>query len=274
MISELSDFHIHTAYRPGDDGAPEMTVPFLSEYGKTHGYKQMGMTPHWGTDSTCEILYKIRYDLEQAQTEIPIFLGVESNFIDCGETIALDSVAFSLLDYVVGAADHFNWSDVEKPPKTLTAMIDYQHQKLLNIAKHPWVDVIAHPWTGLMLLTCRGHLPDHPKLTNLSEVPESYFHEFAKAAVAGNKAIEISGAFVCEYPKKLEEPEKYLEELSTFYHILAENGAVFSINSDAHQPSQLDDAEKTRSFLGSIGLSSIPLWHPGYTFKETPCIKL
>ena len=142
------------------------------------------------------------------------------------------------------------------------AMIDYQHQKLLNITKHPWVDIISHPWTGLMLLTTRGHLPDHYPLTDLSEVPKSYFHEFAKAAVAGNKAVEVNGSYVCEYPKKLENPKKYLEELSCFYHILAENGVVFSINSDAHQPAQLPNAVKARQFLISIGLESISLWHP------------
>jgi histidinol phosphatase-like PHP family hydrolase len=263
MLTELCDVHIHTAYRPDDDGSKDMTVAFLADYAQKHGYTEIGLTPHFGLDSSGKILCQIRSEIEDLETDICVLLGVEANFVDCGKTIAIDDSIRSQLDFIVGAADHFNWGDVEKPPLAFSDMIDYQHQKLLNIAKHPWVDMISHPWTGLMLLTTRGHLPEHPPLKRLSEVPESYFHEFAGAAAAGNTAVEVSGSYVHEYPLNEENPQEFLEDLARFYHILAEHEVALTISSDAHNPSDLANAKRARAFLNSIGLGSINLWYPG-----------
>jgi len=262
MLTELSDFHIHTAYRPGDDGSAEMTVSFFAEYIQKNGYKGLGMTPHFGSDYSDEFLCQIRNEIKNLENDVPIFLGVEANFTDCGHNIAVNDSTYSKLDYVLGAADHFNHGDVEKPPLAFSAMIDYQHQKLLNISKHPWVDIISHPWTGLMLLTTRGHLPDHQPLKRLFDVPESYFHEFARAAALSNTAVEVSGSYVYEYPQNAENPQEFLEDLAHFYHILAENEVVLTISSDAHNPTQLVNAKRARDFLNSIGLSSVKLWQP------------
>ena len=267
MFNELSDYHIHTAYRPGDDGSTEMTVAFLADYAQKHGYVKMGLTPHFGLNYSNEFLYQIKDDIEKTETDIPILLGVEANFIDCGQNIAVDDSTYSQLDYIIGAADHFNWEDVEKPPLAFSAMIDYQHQKLLNICKHPWVDMISHPWLGLMLLTTRGYLPDHQPLKCLFDVPESYFHEFASAAALSNTAVEVSGSYVYEYPQKTDKPEEFLESLANFYHILVEHKVALTITSDAHNPSQLDNAKKARDFLNSIGLEKLQLWYPGSTLR-------
>ena len=265
MINELSDFHIHTAYRPGDDGSAEMTVDFLADYAQKNGYRRLGISPHFELGYNGEMLLQIRNAINELKTDIPIYLGVESDFIDCGLTIALDSSIYPELDYVIGAADHFNHGNVEKTPVKMGAMIDYQHQKLLNICKHPWVDMISHPWTGLMLLTTRNHLPEHPPLRRLSDVPESYLHEFARAAKAGNKAVEVSGSYVYEYPQKAENPQEFLEDLACFYHILAENKVALTITSDAHEPSHLTNAKRARDFLNSIGLEKVQFWYPGFT---------
>lgn len=263
MITELCDFHIHTAYRRGDDGSKEMTVAFIADYAQKHEYTEIGLTPHFGLETNEKYLCQIRREIEDLETNISVLLGVEANFVDCGKTIAIDESIRSQLDYIVGAADHFNWGDVETPPLTFNAMIDYQHEKLLNIATHTWVDMISHPWTGLMLLTTKGHLPEHPPLKRLSEVPESYFHEFARAAAAGNTAVEVSGSYVYEYPQEEEKPQEFLEDLATFYHILVEHDVALTITSDAHNPNHLANAKRSRDFLNSIGLGAINLWHPG-----------
>ena len=262
MLNELSDYHIHTAYRPGDDGSAEMTVAFLADYAQKHGYTKLGLTPHFGLDYSDEFLCQIKNEIKKLETDIPIFLGIEANFIDCGQNIAVDNSTYSQLDYLIGAADHFNWGEVEKPPLAFSDMIDYQHQKLLNMSKHPWVDIISHPWTGLMLLTTRGHLPDHQPLKRLFDVPESYFHEFARTAASANTAVEVSGSYVYEYPQKADNPQEFLEDLAHFYHILAEHEVALTITSDAHQPNQLVNARRARDFLNSIGLGSVQLWHP------------
>ena len=206
MINELTDFHIHTAYRPGDDGAKNMTVPFLVDYAEKHGYKKLGITPHFFLGNKGEHLRQIQRELDEIQTDIPIYLGTESDFTDCGLNIAIDSSAFAMVDYVIGAADHFNCGGVEKPPVNLEAMIDYQHQKLLNITKHPWVDVIAHPWTGLMLLTTQKYLPDHSDDEHL--FPGEGIIPWAKVLIKMRK-LGFDGPVTIECPLKQELMRKF-----------------------------------------------------------------
>ena len=125
--------------------------------------------------------------------------------------------------------------------------------------------MISHPWTGLMLLTTMNHLHEHPPLKRLSDVPESYLHEFARAAKAGNKAVEVSGSYVYEYPQKADKPEEFLEDLANFYHILVEHKVALTITSDAHEPNHLINTKRARDFLNSIGLEKLQLWYPGST---------
>jgi len=72
----------------------------------------------------------------------------------------------------------------------------------------------------------------------------------------------VNGFFVCHYPSNSVEPQHYLEDLAEFYRILAEHKVVFSVNTDAHRPEQLDFLKATYHFIREIGLGGVEFWTP------------
>jgi len=148
----LTDFHIHTAYRPGDDGDGVMTVGYIVEHSRRGWYDAVGISPHFGRGNDGGTLRGIRELVDDVDAAMDVFVGCETDVLDVDGTLAIDEASLSVVDYLIAAGDHFNCGGVEQPPVDLAGMIDYQHAKLM-------VMVICRDTRCFGVLTmCRGRI--------------------------------------------------------------------------------------------------------------------
>jgi histidinol phosphatase-like PHP family hydrolase len=91
-------------------------------------------------------------------------------------------------------------------------------------------------------------------------VPESCVRELGQAARETDTAIEING---CANLRNPVFGTDYVKEYVDFLAILAEEGATFSLGSDAHDIGRLEDIRATWDVAEQLGLSSERIWQPG-----------
>ncbi len=250
----MYDFHIHSNYRPSDDGSEDMSVANIVRFAESNQYSAIGISPHIYKDESTEKLEILREQITTVNTHLRIFLGAEANVLDKSGSLSISEDNLRLIDYLIAAPGHFNMDEVEKPPRKLAELIDYQHEKIMNTVDNPQVNIIAHPYVELLLLTYHKYLPDYPVIRRLKEFPESYIREFARKSRENNVIIEVNGYFVCEFPAISPDPSRYLSDMIDFLSIIAEEGASVIVNSDAHKLHQLNYARYTYLFMESTGI--------------------
>ncbi len=258
------DFHVHTSIRPADDGALDMKPCAIANFMKSAGCSCFGVSPHVHAGVDVEALInQIKLFAREAGKILPCLCGVETECLDCSGLLTIDRTAAASLDYIIAAPDHYNCNGVVKPPRKREAMLEFHHQQLLMLAEHPLVDVIAHPWAALILLTCEGHLGECEHITALDDIPESWFHELASVAVKNNTAIEMNGFFTDTYLRRREAVQAgYKSKYFRFFEIMAEAGVKLSPASDAHSIADLEQYLKAWSWIEALGVPQEQVWVP------------
>lgn len=263
-MKPTSDYHIHTCLRPWDDGAPEMNAKNIAKRARELGCKKIGISPHIhiGCDLV-QVMDFLKHETESAAEILPVFKGVETECIAEDGTLSIDANVVSELDYIIASPDHYNCEGVVRPPKPQEQFFEFHQQLLLALAQNPLVDVIAHPWAALILLTCDGHLPGYPHIEDLKDIPESWHCKLAQTAKANNTAVEISGFFVGTYLRRRTElNQSYAREYFRFFEIMAEEGVLLSPSSDAHRLEELQQCVDAWNVIDKLGIPSSQIWHP------------
>jgi histidinol phosphatase-like PHP family hydrolase len=246
------DYHMHTHYLKCANGT--MTIPAVVEKAKELGQTAIGITDHLNTLGKLPLHAEIKRDLEALDAPgIDIHFGVELNYMGCDGEFAYsadvrDEMGFQ---FAIGGihATYVKEYDLGK-------IVDIQHRHHLATCQNPLVDVLVHPyWFGKGEYDRNGW----PWFDTMKAVPESYARELGQVAKETGTAIEINGCANLINPAY---SEQYVDEYAEYLSVIAEQGCLFSLASDAHDINRLSAAISAREMAERVGLTVERIWLP------------
>ena len=199
-----SDLHCHTTASDG-----YMSIEELAMYGIARGYHTIAVTDHSQSSAQANGLKpdRLRRHIEAVREAnesvkgITILAGSEVDILANGD-LDYDDELLSMLDIVV-ASPHVA---LQQPPADAT-------KRLLAAIEHPLVNIIGHP-TGRLVNRRKGLEPD--------------MQTIVAAAAEHNTALELNANSL------------RLDLRDTHVRAAVGEGAMISINTDAHVPEHFD----------------------------------
>ncbi len=245
------DFHTHTHYLKCANQT--MTVPAIMEECQRVGVTCLGITDHLNTLDKLPLHELIRRDLEQAQPAMPVYFGVELNFLGCDGEFAFNAEVKERLgfQFAIGGIHCTYLKEYD-----LRKLVEIQHRHHLKTCQDPLIDVLVHPyWFGKYEFDQKKW----PWFDSVRVVPESFTRELGQVARETGTAIEINAQanLVCGA-----NPSGYLDEYADYLAILAEEGCMFSPGSDAHDKSHLAAIRSVWDMFERLKLGPERIWRP------------
>jgi histidinol phosphatase-like PHP family hydrolase len=245
------DFHIHTKYL----GWANSTMDIQAILGECRrlGVTQLGITDHLNSIDKLPLHIPIKRSIESLIPDIDLFFGVELNFTGAGGEFAYSSEIKELFgfQFAIGGI-HDAYLDVYD----LKRLVDIQHRHHLKTCCDPLVSVLVHPyWFRKADFDKKGW----PWFGSMKPVPESYARELGQTAKETGTAIEINAY------ANLEESyhgDRYVKEYIEFLSVVAEEGACFSLGSDAHDIGALRGIRAAWRVAAQLGLDAKRIWRP------------
>lgn len=197
------DLHMHTTETDGKDDFESMVIA-----AREAGLEYVAITDHSqslamanGLDERRALAHAARIRALDARIDgIRVLAGIECDILADG-TLDLADGCLAALDLVIASVH----SAIRQDEAAMTA-------RLLRAIEHPWVDIIAHPTSRLLLRR-------EPSQLNLEQV--------ARAAAANGVALEINSQI------------DRLDLSDTNARLARELGARLVISSDAHSRAAL-----------------------------------
>jgi histidinol phosphatase-like PHP family hydrolase len=233
------DYHIHTFYQKC--GNATLTIPNIVRRLEAMRFTSIAITDHLNRLDMLPNFRHIRRDMEQVQTELEIWFGVELNYMGCdGEFAYSEKIRDDYGFEIAIGGIHTTYSDSQDP----TAIIDIQHRHHLRTLEDPLVDVLVHPyWFGVNELEKRT--PEWWRQL-LESIPDNRITELAQASEANHTAIELNAAAVFHNPNY---DHGFQAAYVEFVERLARENALFAVGSDAHD-------------INMLGCVGAPAWRP------------
>jgi len=245
------DYHIHTKYLGCANGTMEVAA-VVAECEKL-GVTSLAITDHLNSPDRLADHAPILDDIRALETDVEVFFGAELNFTGAGEGFVFSDEIKAEHGFGFGIGGiHAAYLDDYSEEK----LVSVQHEHHLRTCRDPLVDVLVHPyWFWKGEFDKRGW----PWFTSMKAVPESCARELGAAAKETGTAIEINTAAIFVNPQY---DEAFVAEYVDYLAIIAEEGAVFSVGSDAHDIGQLATIEKGWKVVEKLGLSAERVWSP------------
>ena len=250
MESPKYDFHIHTLYLGCANKT--MVVEDIIRECERLGVTSLGITDHLNNLDQLKLHEPIKKDLESIESDIKIYFGVELNYTGCDEEFAYgeevrDSMGFQ---FAIGGI-HGAYMEEYNAKK----LVEIQHRHHLKTCENPLVDVLVHPyWFHKKAFTDKNW----PWLETMSIVPESYARELGQVAKETGTAVEINADAILDSPHY---SEQFVKEYIDYLAVIAEEGATFSVGSDAHDISRLAPITTAWEAVERLGIAD-RIYHP------------
>jgi len=242
------DLHIHTRYCPC--AKKEMTIESIVEKARECRLRTIGLVPHSYPimeqgQERLRVYETVREEIETlSDVDLQIFLGAEVDCINFSGTLLIGREIAKRVDYILAAPGHYHLSFVNKPPQDEEGKF-YYHQTILNLLDNPLVSAIAHPYSSLL-----------HEMSTLGKSAKKYFEKIALKAKENRKAVEINNklfASSSHFPG-------FIENYKLFIRILAQNGVMFLLGSDAHS---LNNIGKVPSnVFEELNIAESQIWLP------------
>jgi len=246
------DFHIHTKYL--GCGNATMEIPSIVRECKRLGVTSLGITDHLNSLDKLELHVPIRRDIEELEDAgVEVYFGVELNFTgyDRGFAFSQEIKEEYGFQFAIGGIHSTYLEEYD-----LKKLVDIQHRHHLKTCQDPLVQVLVHPyWFSKGEFEGNGW----PWFNSMKVVPESYVRELGQTSKETGTAIEINGKANLRNPTL---GEDYVREYIDFLYILAEEGTIFSLGSDAHDISHLEAIRDSWQVAEQLGLSQDRIWRP------------
>jgi histidinol phosphatase-like PHP family hydrolase len=273
-----TDWHIHTSHSCDSASLPMADMPHAAS---RHGFIAYGVTDHIHTPYNLPDLVASRAAWEACGPAPNFHFGVEVSVVSEwelqeiasgraepatyglrsggpeGASLAIGLTERDLADlrieYVVGGTHWPMYVPIE--PDVVTR--DYHRQNMF-LAAHPLVNIIAHPWWW------HGHWQDadgmfttDPWFDDFGRIPASMHDEFAAAAIAHAKAVEVNLQAVLlnrAYPERFR--RQYVEYMAGLHG----RGVTLSLGSDCHSAQYDIRLEEAAGMLEAAGLGDVDWW--------------
>lgn len=245
------DFHIHTEYLKCANET--MKIPAIIRECARLGVTALAITDHINRPDQLELHLPIKTDILALDTPIEIYFGAELNF-----STPFSDFVFSPeikekygFQFAIGGV-HNCYTDTFN----LAKIIEIQHQHHLKTCQDPLVDVLVHPyWFNRNEFIDRGW----PWLDALPAIPRNLVRELGQVAKETHTAIEINA---CANLVNPDYRPDYADAYREFLALLAEEGASFSLGSDAHKISQLAAVARAWEVAAQLQLPADRIWRP------------
>ncbi len=217
------------------------------------GVKSLGITDHLNALDKHELHAPIQRDIRALDTDIAVYFGVELNFLAPDGDFAFSAEIKERygFQFAIGGI-HGAYLDMYDQRK----LVDMQHRHHLRTCNDPSIDVLVHPyWFGKGEFDAKGW----PWFDSMQTVPERYARELGQTAKATGTAIEINACANLTNPAY---SDRYVQEYIAFLAVVAEEGACFSLGSDAHDIGRLKDIETAWQVAGQLELTADRLYRP------------
>jgi histidinol phosphatase-like PHP family hydrolase len=215
--------------------------------------RTLGITDHLNSLDQLDRHVPIRKDIAELDTEIAVYFGVELNFLaaDGGFSFSAEIKEQSGFQFAIGGI-HGTYLDAYD----LKKIVELQHRHHLKICRDPLVDVLVHPyWFGKGEFDHKGW----PWFDSMLDIPESFARELGQAAKETGTAIEINA---CAHLVNPDHSDRYVKEYISFLSAVAEEGACFSLGSDAHDIGQLGGIRTAWQVAEQLHLTEDRIWSP------------
>ena len=251
MTCPRYDFHIHTKYLKCANET--MEVPAIVRECERLGVSCLAITDHLNTLDKAPLHALIRQDLEQIESQVEIYFGVELNYLGCDGSFAYNEDLIEEYGFQL-AIGGIHSTYVEE--YDLRKIVDIQHRHHLATCSDPLVQVLVHPyWFGKGEFDRGGW----PWFDSMRSVPEAYARELGQAARDSGTAIEING---CANLENGSYSPDFVAEYLDYLAILAAEGALFTVGSDAHDIGRLAAIESTWQAVDQLGIPTERIWRP------------
>lgn len=245
------DYHIHTTYLGCANET--MSVEAIFRECERAGVESIAITDHLNRFEQADKHLGIRDDIERIDTPLEVFFGVELNFTGYREGFAFNEEVRERIGF------QFAIGGIHRPyldEYDLDRLIAIQHEHHLLTCANPAVDVLVHPyWFGWKWFRDTGF----PWFDSVKVVPESLTRELGQAARESGTAIEINADANLVNPRN---PPGYVDEYVDYMAILADEGVMFSLSSDAHDVGQLKNVRRSWEVAERLGLTADRIWRP------------
>jgi histidinol phosphatase-like PHP family hydrolase len=242
------DFHIHTKYLGCANETMEVQA-ILDEHARV-GATAVALTDHLNSPDKLPLHAPIRADILRAETPVDVYFGVELNFMSCDGEFAYNEEIKREggFQFAIGGihSTYLEEYDLDK-------LIETQHRHHLRTCNNPLVDVLVHPyWFG------RGDFDRNawPWFDSVKVVPKSFARELGQAARDTDTAIEINAS------ANLIQSDDYRKEYVEYLSIIAEQGPMFSLGSDAHDVGHIERIRMSWDVAEELGLDADRIWWP------------
>jgi histidinol phosphatase-like PHP family hydrolase len=245
------DFHIHTTYLGCANKT--MTIPAILERCQSLGVTRLGITDHLNSLDKLDLHRQIKQDILAAETSIECYFGVELNFCDMDGEFAFNAEVKEDLgfQFAIGGV-HSTYLEEFDARK----IVDIQHRHHLKTCHDPLLDVLVHPyWINPGEFKRKGW----DLFDSMDVVPESYARELGQVARETGTAIEINSAANLVNPAY---SQRFRSEYVDYLAIIAEEGPLFSLGSDAHDLAHLNTVVSSWQVIEKLGLGPERVWMP------------
>ena len=245
------DFHIHTKYLGCANDT--MEVPAIVRECERLGVTSLGITDHVNALDKLDLHLPIKRDIASLDPETKVYFGVELNFTGADTSFPYSAEVKEQygFQFAIGGihSTYLETYDLKK-------LVDVQHRHHLKTCRDPLVDVLVHPyWFGKGEFDKNGW----PWFDSMQAVPENYARELGQTARETGTAIEINA---CANLESSAYSDRYVEEYVAFLSIIAEEGACFSLGSDAHDIGRLRAIQTAWRVAEQLNVPADRIWQP------------
>jgi len=249
----LNDFHIHTEHLKCANAT--MTVKALVAECARLGLERIAITDHLNHLDFLPKHQLILNDLKTIAAPLDIYWSVELNYMSCDGDYAFNAEVKEKMGFQF-AIGGIHATYLEKGQYDLRKIVDIQHRHHLKTCADPLVDILVHPyWFSKGEYDPKGF----PWFDSMKAVPDAYARELGQAAQASGTAIEINGSAIFANPSFC---SAFKEEYKHFLQVIAAEGALFSVGSDAHDVGELKNVLTAVNVAKEIGLKPSQMWQP------------
>ncbi len=250
---DFHDLHLHT--RPhSPDAHWRATLPNMLRRAVKNGVSTVGLANHYFLNTDFRLFQRLPQQIARHRPSgLTVLNGAELCVLNRQGEISLTATEAAQLDFVLAGPHHFKQRWVERPCLDSVAMfVAQQHETLLNAARQPLVNGLAHPWVIDPARWSFGDCAAPSQVIGrfLSVWTEALFAELGAVAAAHDTALEIGMGL---HLMAAHQGEPFWQQYRRGVQAARNSGARFYFGSDAHHlhvVARLDWLKPTLTQLG------------------------
>ncbi len=246
------DCHIHTFYQRC--GNETLSVPNIIRRAEAIGLRKIAITDHLNHLDRLERFRYIKSDIDDVETDIEVFFGVELNYQSCDGDFAYSEEIHEEFGFeVVIGGIHSTYTDSADPEE----IRDIQHRHFMKTMQNPLLDVLVHPfWFNRDTV---GSQPPEFWEEIILSIPDNMVREWAEASAKNRCAIEVNADAIFFNTTF---SDKFREAYIAFLKRLSGSGALVTTGSDAHDINALGRTYYIEGILHGLGVPEDQVWKP------------